>query len=65
MFQGTNDDLSVPSDFYRTFSEFPEGYLVWINVTDYNHLDYLWADNAYDKVYAQLIEFINSPTMIE
>ena len=29
-----------------------------INLKDYNHIDYLWADSAYEDLYPKFLEFL-------
>lgn len=51
---GSNDDLSPKKDVDILVSMLPESAEVHY-INDYNHLDYMWADDAKELLYTPLI----------
>ena len=47
---GAHDAFSQPADVDLLQALLPEGKVTRVNYEDYNHLDYMWADDVKDKV---------------
>jgi len=68
LFTGGNDILADPKDVQRLRAELPKGVMVHDRfVEDFAHLDFVWAENAHDLVYPELVGLLrrHSPGMRE
>jgi pimeloyl-ACP methyl ester carboxylesterase len=57
--QGGKDVLVSDGDFQGLLNVMPAQLLQTIIVKDWNHLDYLWATDASETVYPQILKFLN------
>ncbi|KIY93101.1 triacylglycerol lipase [Monoraphidium neglectum] len=61
LFTGGEDRLADPADVALLLSRLPRGRIVkWHNDADYEHLDYIWGENAHKRVYAQVLELLEA-----
>lgn len=58
LFVGENDALSALEDVKFLTSNLPEGKFEQINVSDYNHLDYMWAKDSDEKLLKPFMDFM-------
>lgn len=59
LINGQNDDLVAPKDFKKLIAVMPSSAKVK-TVEDYNHLDYMWAQDVNELVNADVLEFLAS-----
>jgi len=47
-------------DLWLKFSKYEEkkDIIRVLNLKNYNHLDYLWSEEAYEDIYKKIVEFI-------
>ena len=57
LFVGSNDHLVVSGIEYLT-SVLPKGKFEIINCEDYDHLDYMWAQDSDEKVLKPFMDFM-------
>lgn len=58
LFVGENDALSQDKDVQLLTSVLPKGKFERINVKDYNHLDYMWAQDSDEKLLKPFMDFM-------
>ena len=59
LFLGANDALSQPADFSRLLAVLPDSAKVEA-IGDYNHLDYMWAQDVNEYVNDKVIDFLSN-----
>ena len=59
LFVGEQDALSQPKDVEKLLPLLPEDKFKVVNVQDYNHLDYMWAQDIDEKINKEFLNFIN------
>ena len=59
LINGQNDDLVAPKDFKKLIAVMHSSAKVK-TVEDYNHLDYMWAQDVNELVNADVLEFLAS-----
>jgi len=52
------DPFSKKEDCQHVFNYIPEHYIKIKNLTNYNHLDYLWSSDAKKDLYYDIIDFL-------
>jgi CubicO group peptidase (beta-lactamase class C family) len=60
LFVGANDALSQPEDFAKLVALLPQEKLAVKYLSDYNHLDYMWAKDSYTIVNTDLYKWLNA-----
>jgi hypothetical protein len=60
LFVGETDALTQPDDFSKLEALLPKESTKVIRVKDYNHLDYMWADDVDQNINSHVFDFINS-----
>ena len=62
MFLADKDPFSNPDDVYDFVDkiEKKDEYVKFEFIENYNHIDFLWAENAKEFVYPKIIEFLNN-----
>ncbi|KAF2074882.1 hypothetical protein CYY_003801 [Polysphondylium violaceum] len=61
LFSGTLDELADPVDVQQLFSTLPkESIINWSIIHNYAHLDYVWALDANQLIYPQIIEYLHN-----
>eukprot|EP00826_Nyctotherus_ovalis_P017763 TRINITY_DN1524_c0_g2_i6.p1 TRINITY_DN1524_c0_g2~~TRINITY_DN1524_c0_g2_i6.p1 ORF type:complete len:405 (+),score=85.99 TRINITY_DN1524_c0_g2_i6:224-1438(+) len=58
LFAGTKDAIVSSKDFEQLVAVLPGDNVRHEYVDDYGHLDYVWADNAHEKLYPKVVQFL-------
>jgi len=59
LFVGTNDYFVAADDFKYLTKNLPSSMTV-VSIEDYNHLDYMWGDDANVYVYEEIFSFLEA-----
>jgi len=60
IFAGGQDALADPTDVNRLMSEVPHSAIVaYYNEPEYDHLDFTWGEDAYQKIYPNVLHMLN------
>lgn len=60
LFCGNNDWLSSPIDVMQLSNELPEKPIIYkVPFAKFNHIDFLWAIDAFELVYKKLLDMLN------